>query len=222
MTPRVLFVGRSRYGLPLEPSTARKWDALGAEFDLRVLASAADEGERGDAVFRLVPPAGPASFYLSLPFRVARELREFKPDVVVTQSPYEAAAALAACGAVRSRARVLLEVHGDWQTATRLYGSPLRRLAEPVSERLAEEAVRRAHAVRTVSPFTTGLVRRLGVEPAATFTTFFDAKAFRAHPPAPLPARPAALFVGVLERYKDVAGLAAAWRIAAPQLPEAV
>jgi glycosyltransferase involved in cell wall biosynthesis len=36
-----------------------------------------------------------------------------------------------------------------------------------------------------------------------------------------LPERPAALFVGVLEAYKNVDTLAAAWRIAAPQVPEA-
>jgi glycosyltransferase involved in cell wall biosynthesis len=34
----------------------------------------------------------------------------------------------------------------------------------------------------------------------------------------PLPEQPAALFVGVLERYKDVNGLAAAWRLAATRL----
>ena len=39
-------------------------------------------------------------------------------------------------------------------------------------------------------------------------------------PVVPLPAEPAALFVGVLERYKDVDGLAAAWRLAAPRLPD--
>src|SRR5207247_9190584 len=36
-----------------------------------------------------------------------------------------------------------------------------------------------------------------------------------------LPDQPGALFVGVLERYKNVAGLAEAWRLAAPQLPQA-
>ena len=39
MTPRVLFVGRNHYRLPLDASLARKWDALEAELDLRVLAT---------------------------------------------------------------------------------------------------------------------------------------------------------------------------------------
>jgi glycosyltransferase involved in cell wall biosynthesis len=36
-----------------------------------------------------------------------------------------------------------------------------------------------------------------------------------------LPVQPLALFVGVLERYKNTAVLAAAWRRAAPQVPDA-
>jgi glycosyltransferase involved in cell wall biosynthesis len=215
--PRVLFVSRTRYRLPLDPSVARKWDALATEMDVRVLAGGdADD----DGRFRLVPGSSPA-FYLSLPQRVAEELRRFRPDVVVAQSPYEASSVLAGRSLARSDARVVLEVHGDWRTATRLYGSPLRRLLEPVSATLARVAVRRVDAVRTVSPFTSGLVRALGVEPAATFTTYYDVSAFSAAPPVQLPERPRALFVGVLERYKNVHGLAEAWRRAAPDVPDA-
>jgi glycosyltransferase involved in cell wall biosynthesis len=224
--PRVLFVSRTRYRLPLEGSVRRKWDLLAARLDVRVLATAADGRPGADAGFRLVgsprlPGAGTAAFYLSLPFRVARELRAFRPAVVVAQSPYEAAAALAGRRLAGSRTRVLLEVHGDWRTATRLYGSPFRRLAEPLSRLFAREAVRRVDAVRTLSPFTTGLVRELGVEPAATFTAYVDLSSFTARPPVPLPGAPALLFVGVLERYKDVHTLAAAWRLAARRVPDA-
>jgi glycosyltransferase involved in cell wall biosynthesis len=217
--PRVLFVSRTRYRLPLEPSLARKWDAIGVELDLRVLAAGL-EGAADDGRFRLVAARTPA-FYLSLPLEVARELKAFRPDVVVAQSPYEAWAVLVALRLARSPAQLLLEVHGDWRTATRLYGSPLRRLVEPVSRTAARLAVRRADAVRTVSPFTSSLVRALGVEPAATFTTYYDASAFRDRPVTPLPQMPRALFVGVLERYKNVEGLVEAWRLAAPRVPPA-
>ncbi len=217
MKPRVLFVSRTRYRLPLDPQLARKWDALEAELDLRVLATGADGG---DDRFHLIPARSPA-FYLSLPFHVARELRAFRPSVVVAQSPYEAGAALVGRAIARVPARVLLEVHGDWGTATTLYGSPLRRLLEPVSGLAARAAVRNADAVRTVSPFTSSLVRRLGVEPAAMFTTYYDASAFTAHPPVPVPDVQRALFVGVLERYKNVHALADAWRRVAAELPEA-
>lgn len=213
MKPRVLFVGRTRYRLPLDAQLARKWDALSNELDLRVLATGTGGG---DERFRLVPARSPA-FYLGFPLRVAREARAFRPDAVVAQSPYEAWAVLAA----RTGAPVVLEVHGDWDTATRFYGSPLRRLLEPVSRRAAREAVRRADAVRTVGPFTTRLVRALGVEPAATFTTYSDASAFTASPPVPLPGSQRVVFVGVLERYKNVHGLVRAWRRVAAALPHA-
>jgi glycosyltransferase involved in cell wall biosynthesis len=214
--PRVLFVSRTTYRLPLEAPLARKWDALAGELDLRVLAAGSGDDDR----FRLVPGRTPA-FYLSLPRHVARELHGFRPDVVVAQSPYEASAALAGRRLARVPVRLLVEVHGDWRTATRLYGSPLRRLVEPISLAAARLAVRRADAIRTVSPFTSALVRSLGREPTATFTTYFDESAFDTELPVGLPPAPRALFVGVLERYKNVSGLAAAWRLAAPRIPEA-
>jgi glycosyltransferase involved in cell wall biosynthesis len=216
MKPRVLFVSRTRYRLPLDPQTARKWDALADELDVRVLAS----GEGGDDRFHLLAARSPA-FYLSLPRHVARELRAFRPAVIVAQSPYEAGAALAGRALARVPARVLLEVHGDWRTATRLYGSPLRRLLEPASLLAARTAVRGADAVRTVGPFTTALVRGVGVEPAATFTTYSDTSAFTASPPVHVPDVQRALFVGVAERYKNVHGLADAWRRVAARLPDA-
>ena len=48
-----------------------------------------------------------------------------------------------------------------------------------------------------------------------------DLEPFVESPPAPLPERPVALFVGVLERYKAVDVLADAWRLAAPRVPDA-
>ena len=218
MTPRVLFVGRNHYRLPLDASLARKWDALSEEFDLRVLAS----GTGTDPRFVLVAPRpldGPR-FYAALPARIARELRSFRPDAVVTQSPFEALAAELARRATRSRAKVVLEVHGDWHTSTRLYGSRVRSLLGPLGDRLAGIAVRRADSHRAVSEFTASLLRSEGREPAAVFTTYSDLGAFTA-PVVAVPAEPRVVFVGVLERYKNVEGLAAAWRLVAARVPEA-
>jgi glycosyltransferase involved in cell wall biosynthesis len=211
-------VGRTRYRLPLSPSLQRKFDALAAEVDLRVLAS----GEGGDDVFELVPlrPADGARFWASLAPRIARELVRFRPDAVAAQSAYEAAAALAARAAVGKRTPVLVDVHGDWRTSTRLYGSPLRRTLSPVADRVALAALRRADGVRTVSPYTTGLAREVGLDPVDVFPAFMDLEPFLG-PTQPLPERPQALFVGVLELYKNVDGLAEAWRLAGPAVPSA-
>lgn len=226
MKPRVLMAGRMRYRLPLDASLQRKFDALGRELDLRVLGTAPPEGPIENGVFRLFPPfrARPldgAAFYAALPFRIAGELRRFRPAAVLTQSPYEAAAALLGRRLARQPARVVVDVHGDWRTFTRLYGSQKRRLLALLADRLAVAALRRADAVRVLSPYTSALVRDAGVEPAAEFPAFMDLEPFLA-PPRPLPERPTVLFVGVLERYKNVDGLSEIWRRTAPRVPDAM
>ena len=218
MKPRVLLVGRTRYRLPLNESLRRKFDALAEEVEPRVLASSAD-GSRGDETFTLaprLPVLDGAAFWALLPLRVASELRRRPADAVLAQSPYDAAAALAGRALARSNARVIVDVHGDWRTATRLYGSPLRRLLSPLGDRLALAALRRADAVRVVSGYTERLVREVGLDPAGSFPAFMDLDPFLAEPAAPFPDRPQALFVGVLERYKGIDVLAEAWRLARP------
>ncbi len=200
--PRVLMVGRTRYRLPLNESLARKFDALGERLDLRVLAAAPRGASAGDDTFALqrgTPVAaldGPA-FYGSLPVRIARELRRAPADAILAQSPYEALAALAGRTLARSDAAVVVEIHGDWRTWSRLYGSRARAVVAPLADRAALVAIRGADAVRTLSPFTTGIVREAGVEPAGVFTTYTELTAFSEPPVAPLPDAPVALFIGV-------------------------
>lgn len=218
--PRLLLVARTRYSLPLSPSLERKFDALRELFELRVLATSADGRARDDGTFRLMPRLpladGPL-FWSLLPARVRRVAREHRPHAIVAQGPYEAAAAEVA----RTGARVVVELHGDWRTATRLYGSRVRGVLSPVADAVGARAIRRADAVRTLSPFTSRLVRDLGVEPTGEFVAFMDLELFLDRPPQPLPDAPAALFVGVLELYKNVDGLARAWRTAAPRVARA-
>ncbi len=223
---RLLMVGRTRYTLPLDSSLARKFDALGAQLDVRVLAARPAGGRGDDRRFRLYGPAAPgrlegAAFWILLPFRVARELRSWRPDAVLSQGGQETALVLLGRAISGVATCVIMDVHGDPGAATRLYGSSSRRALAPLGDLLTRIAVRRADAVRTISAYTSGLVRSYGVEPSATFPAFMDLDPFLAAPPAPAPDRPVALFVGVLERYKAVDVLADAWRRAAPQVPGA-
>jgi glycosyltransferase involved in cell wall biosynthesis len=218
MIPRVLFVGRTRYRLPLPEGLARKWDALSERMDVRVIAS----GTGNDPRFSLVPPRpldGPL-FYATLPVVIARELRSFRPDVVVAESPYEAAAAEVARALSRSRTKVVVEVHGDWRVWSSHYGSRGRALLRPLSDTVAEWAVDHADGHRAVSGFTASLVEGRGQVPLGVFTTYSDLGAFTG-PRVPVPDTRRMLFVGVLERYKNVEGLAAAWRLVAQRVPDA-
>jgi glycosyltransferase involved in cell wall biosynthesis len=214
--PRVLFISR-RITTPLQDGERRRWDAVRQVLDFRVIAS----GVGGDDEFRLArepPVLAGLSYYAALPARIAAELRRFRPHAVVAQGLHETAATLTARTIARSDTAVIADVHGDWRAPTRLYGSRLRTALNPAADRIAELALRRADGVRTVTAYTTALVRERGVEPTDEFPAFMDFALFLARPPAPLPEHPEALFVGVLERYKNVDGLATAWRRAAPRV----
>jgi glycosyltransferase involved in cell wall biosynthesis len=225
MRKRLLMVGRSRYSLPLAPSLEQKFAALTEELDVRVLASSGG-GTGTDPRFVLVRPLRPRwldgfAFYVLLPFRIARELRAFRPAAVLAQGAQEAALAVLGRRLARVPTRVIADIHGDPAAPARLYGSPGRKVLAPFADALARFGLRKSDGVRTISSYTSGLVRDAGVEPTAEFAAFMDLEPFLESEPAPLPERPVALFVGVLERYKAVDVLADAWRRAAPQVPTA-
>ncbi len=142
-------VGRSRYSLPLSPSLAQKFDTLSAELDVRVLASAGGGAAATDSRFHLVGPVRPRAldglaFYALLPFRVARELRSFRPDAVLAQGAQEAALAVLGRRLARVQTRVIADIHGDPAAPTRLYGSPSRRALAPLADALAGYGLRRS------------------------------------------------------------------------------
>jgi len=119
-----------------------------------------------------------------------------------------------------SPVKVVVEVHGDWRVWSSHYGSRARSLLRPVSDAVAGWAVDHADGHRAVSGFTASLLERRGRDPLGVFTTYSDLGVFRG-PRMPVPAERRVLFVGVLERYKNVEGLAAAWRLVARRVPDA-
>lgn len=218
MKPRVLFVGRSRLTVPLEPWLAKKWDAVGEHFEFRVLSTVS--GGHDD---RFVPMPDPAPrFYARLVPETLRQLRTFRPDVIIATDPFVAAAASTARTLARSHAKLIVEVHGEPMTFTRLYGSRARRALSLPADVVARRSLARADATRALSRFTSSVVERArGVPATATFPTYSDLSAFADPPPVPVPEEPRVVFVGALERYKNVSGLAEAWTRLAPELPGA-
>lgn len=224
--PRVLLVARTRFSLPLNSTLRRRFDALSAVLEWRQIGTSATGSGIRDDRFTLVSRLPVAcldglSFYAFLPGRIAREIRAFRPDVLIVQGAEDTALALFARRLARSNVPIVFDVHGDWRHNTRVYGSPGRRMLSPAADALANLGVRKADAVRTVSEFTTGLVRSRGVEPIATFPAYMDLAPFTETRPLPFPEPARAVFIGVLERYKAVDVLAEAWRVTAAKLPGA-
>jgi len=225
--PRALFVGRMRYHLPLPEWLAKKWDAVEEELDYRLVGAASGDSAPSDARFRITRPFRPhfldgLVFYLRLPFRLSRHIRDFRPHAIFASDPIVGAAALLGRRLAGGNTRIIVEVHGDWRTFARAYGSPARRLIAPFLDIAAAAAVRRADATRAVSTFTSDLIRDVrGRPPSAVFTAFSDLSAFTANPIAPLPERPTVVFVGSLEPYKNIVGLGEAWRRMSQRLPDA-
>lgn len=218
-------ISRTHYELPLAGADAVKFDALAGVVDWKLLARARPRPCKADRIALIAPPNldrldGPL-FHLRLPLATARVIARWHPDVIVTQDPYIGVAALLARRLALAPVPVVVEVHGDWRTATRLYGNRARRLLAPLADRLAAIALRRADAVRATSPYTANLARTAGATVSAIFPAHLDLDPFTATGPTPLPATPLALFVGVLERYKNVDGLLTAWQRVTERLPEA-
>ena len=118
--------------------------------------------------------------------------------------------------------RVIADIHGD---RPRRRGSTDRRggrLLAPLADALARYGLRHSDGVRTISAYTSSVVREAGVEPTAEFAGVHGPRAVRrVERRFRCPSGRVALFVGVLERYKAVDVLAEAWRLAAPRVPEA-
>ena len=182
---RLLMVGRTRYALPLEREPARASSTRSSErFDLRVLASGAP-GAATRRRFELVRPCRPRTldgprFYFARCRSASRGscARSGRTRSLV-QGAHETwlvllgrrARALARAGRPR-RARRLARLHAAVRLAARGGCSARSPTGSPRS------ALRHADAVRTISDYTTALVRAYGVEPAAVFPAYMDLEPF--------------------------------------------
>ena len=169
MKPRLLFVGRRRYRQPRR-SDQRKFDAMPTSPTCacsRARPRSARDARR-DVHARPAAP-GPRlldglAFHALLPFASRASSGGFDPTPCSSRARTRRRSRCSAGAARAARAEVVLDVHGDWRTATRLYGSPTRRGAEPArrSRRrvVGSGAWTRSGRSRTSRPARAGARRR--------------------------------------------------------------
>jgi glycosyltransferase involved in cell wall biosynthesis len=229
--PRAVFVGKSRPPDLADGDFLLKLAAHRPWLDTTLVSAGRPAFARGDGVLSIsVPGTGPkplgSALFYSLGPSVATLLAAGRrPSVVVCKSPYEAFFAIVASRALPRRVRppVQVELHGEWTTASRLYGTGLRRLLSPLADRAAVWSVRRADRIRAVSQFMADTARSAGSRaPIDIHIAHSDFAAFLGCPSKPIPYAPDVLCApGVLEPYKGVDVLMAAWPRVLAAIPDA-
>jgi glycosyltransferase involved in cell wall biosynthesis len=228
--PRAVFVGKSVIPRPPGPDLERKFGTMSRHVSPIVVATGRPGRERfGGARLVILPevmpaPLGGAIFYTLGPVAALFSALGRRPSAVICQSPYEAfgTVALSRLIPASTRPRTVVEVHGDWRTAARLYGNPARSILAPVADSAARWALRRADRVRVVSTFLEDLVGRADYRgPVDQFPAFTSFGLFHDGEIAPVPSEPRVAFVGTLDRTKGVDILLEAWWMVSEKLPEA-
>jgi glycosyltransferase involved in cell wall biosynthesis len=227
--PRVVFLGKTRYPKPLSADLERKVDLIARYVRPTFIAVGAPgvSNARGTRIVRfprLFSPLGSAIFYSVAPALALLLAAGRSRGAIVAQSPLEGFGVVLLRGMLPGRLRppLVIEVHGDWRTATTLYGKSWRRPASPFVDRMAQWALRRADRVRVIGDFTKRLVRESGYEGQVDqFVTFSDFAMFSEEPTVAPPAESHVVFVGSLDGPKGLDVLIEAWALVAKQVPAA-
>jgi glycosyltransferase involved in cell wall biosynthesis len=228
--PRAVFLGKSVVPRPPGADLERKFGIMSRHVSPIVIASGRPRKERlGGARLVILPDVMPgllggAIFYTLGPVAALFSALGRRPSAVICQSPFEAVGTVALSRVIPSslRPRTVVEVHGDWRTAARLYGRPARLSLASVADSAAGWALRRADRVRVVSTFLEDLVRRADYRGSMDrFPTYSNFGLFYDGEIAPVRTEPRVVFVGTLDRTKGVDILLQAWRIISEKVPQA-
>jgi glycosyltransferase involved in cell wall biosynthesis len=226
--PKLVIVGKSL----LDPDSAdlhEKLRRMQAHADVALVQSgSARIGAIGRATVVAFPDERPKVvsspvFYVAAPLVAVILAAGRRPAAVVCRSPYEGVIATVAARPLPRpmRPAVIVEVHGDWRTASRSYGSRLRATMSRVADRLAVGAILRADRVRVIGAYTESLVRATGYRgPVDAFATFRDFTPFL----EPLLANtgdPLVAFLGGSAPVKGLDVLLQAWPAVASSVPGA-
>jgi glycosyltransferase involved in cell wall biosynthesis len=227
--PRAVFVGKVRVA-PAPSDLDAKLRVMTRHADVR-LVGVGRPGVRSIGVTRTYafPTVRPkflesVLFYALAPAFGVGLAAGRRRSAVVCQSPYEAVVATSLARTLPRgvRPRIVVEVHGDWRSASRLYGGVGRERLSSIADRLAGAALRRADRVRVIGSFTAELTREAGYTgPMDRFPTFSEYDLFLGEPSIEPRDRSSVLFVGAFERVKGVDVLLDAWDGVHERVPSA-
>ena len=227
---RVVLLGKTRLDSPPSPALMTKLRSLQEVADPAVVnVGHAGIGWIGTIPFVRFPslrppPLAGAFFYGAAPLVGVALAVGRRRSAIVCQSPLEGAGAIAVTRVLPRSVRpsVVVEVHGDWRTATRLYGNRARIILSPVVDLVCGWTIRRADRVRVIGRYTEALVAETGYRgPIDRFEAFNDADSLSQTEPPPLPPSPDVLFVGSLHRTKGADVLLDAWTHVLREIPGA-
>ncbi len=228
--PRAVYFGRATVTWPPGDDQRRKLAIHARQFrQLSITTGPVGRRDVAGVKVILLPRLRPrvlgaALFYGVGPVVAVAAAARPGPSVIVCQSPFEALGVVMARALVprRLRPRLQVELHGDWRTASRMYGSRWRRVIARPADAAATWTLRRAERVRAVSVALEDLARDAGYTgPVDRHVTYSEFDVFLDTPPVDMPDRPVVAFVGVLERYKAVDVLLDAWPAVVARIPDA-
>lgn len=171
--PQVCFINAGRFGPPLDQTQARKFELLAGIADVHVVGLAAGWKPRrftSHARFHLLPRVGGrlgryAMLGVGGTLALAAVTARHRIDVIVAQSPYEAAAAVGVKRLLAwfgRRVACVVESHGDFEVALLEYRRVrFERLYKLLLPKLARFSVRQADALRAVSSSTAHQLGRM-------------------------------------------------------------
>lgn len=235
MATKICFLGGARYGRPLDATSEKKFRAMKALGTLFVIGFSQDLKMRRfmeHARFYLLPQA---------PWPILRYLEIFvfglmilfwliirhRIEVVIAQSPYEgfiAALAIKFVGWFGYQARLVVEIHGDFEKSLflqREVGFP--GLYRFVMSCVAHYSIKQADLLRAISNSTKEQIKRWAPgKMVVQFPTWTDIETFLQSPiKAKKDDLQGILYVGVLTPLKGVHHLVNAFAVVAEDWPRA-
>jgi glycosyltransferase involved in cell wall biosynthesis len=235
MATTVCFFGGARYDRPLDSTSEKKFRALNALGTLFVIGFSQDLRMRRfteHARFYLLPqPRWPILRYLEMFFLGQTILFwlivQRRVEVVVAQSPHEgfiAALALKCAGWFGYQARLVVEIHGDFEKSLFLQRDiQFPGLYRFVMRRVAHYSIKQASLLRAVSNSTKQQISRWAPDKTIVqFPAWTDIETFlQSHIETKQQNLQRILYVGVLTPLKGIHHLLNAFAVIAKDWPSA-